>query len=494
MKRWIGIDITEDRISAVQLCRSAGRLSLEHTGVQKISGDTSQEQDAELDLQAAIKTLVTQEGFDPRATVVAAMPSGRVYFHNFRSHFSNKEDFQRLLKFELEDDFPIRFDDLVVGICSRQKRNEQEHEFLVAAVSRAELRDRTTTLVEAGLECSVVTADACALHMAAALNHDLTGKVPFLIIYMDGCRTILAISENNKLACVRYLNHQDFGAASGTSAVIASALMREIELTVSAMLQRGSVRPSKILIADNNQVVNDLSEELAKESDCEVAILNPYSQIGRPPEQRAEDGLTIAIGLALMGAHKNSDTLDFLAADALKVDQRAKTKRSALVSGVLLAAIVAVLLANLFIQLATLKNERQRIKQQIRQVFVQTLPEERRIVKELAQLTERLNELKAEYTTLTTALGQTASPLRILQRVSEKITPDHNISVSMISITGESVVLGGTGIGFESVDKLISTLNQIPEFEKVELEQKSIDFDPGSGKVPFSLSITLKSK
>jgi type II secretion system protein L len=492
VKRWIGIDITEDRVSAVQLCRSGGKLSLERVGVQQIPSDTSSQQDSAPDLQTAIRALVKQEGFEPRATVAAAMPSGRVFFHNFRTDLSNKQDLPKLLKFELEDDFPIRFDELVVGVCSRQERNEHEHQLLVAAVSRSELRDRTKILTEAGLKCSVVTADACALHAAAALNQDLAGKAPFLIIYIDACRTILAISENNKLTYVRYLNHHDFAAASGTSAVTASALMREIELTARAASEHGDLQASKILIAGNSEVAARLSEELAKESTCEIAILNPYSQIGRPPEPHAEDELTIAVGLALMGAHKSSDMLDFLAVDALKVDEREKTKRSALVSGVLLAAIVAVLLANLFIQLATLKNERQRIKQQIRQVFVQTLPEEQKIVKELAQLTEQLDKLRAEYTTLTTALGQTASPLRILQRISEEITPGQNISVSRISVTGESVALDGTAESFESVDNLISTLRRISEFDRI--EPQDIDLDTGSGSVRFSLEIALASE
>lgn len=493
MKRSIGIDISRDKVRVVQLGHSRGRLSLEQACVQQIPNSTSLNENSVTDLRTLIKAIMTQEGFDTHATATVAMPSDRVFFHSFRTELSKDEDVRRLLKFELEDDFPVPFDDLVADICSCRELKEHKRQFLVGAVSRSELRDWVKILTEAGVECSVVTADACALHTALAFSHDLAYKLPSIIIYADGSRTILAISENNRLVCVRNLNYQDVSVnEDNTSTVTASMLTREIELTWRAIFNSCSPVPTRILVSGNNELIQNLSEALTKETNYEIIILDPFVRIRCPAQQHVDSELTIALGLALMGANKNIDVLNFLAADALKEDQKVKTKQSALVFGVLLLAIGILLVGNLFIQLNTLESQRQSIKRQIRQVFIQTLPEEKRIVNELAQMTEQFERLKAEYSTFATAISNRTSPLRILQGISEKITPDENISVSNISINAESVRLSGTATSFESVDNVISMLHQIDEFDRVELQ--STDIDPRSSRLRFSLLITMALK
>jgi Tfp pilus assembly protein PilN len=79
-------------------------------------------------------------------------------------------------------------------------------------------------------------------------------------------------------------------------------------------------------------------------------------------------------------------------------------------------------------------------------------------------------------------------PLRILQTISEKITPDQNVRINDISMAPDSVLLTGAAPSFESVDNLMSVLRQVSGFNTVEVP--SIDVDPKGGGVRFTLSFT----
>jgi len=484
VKRSIGIDISKNKVSVAQLCRSRGELLLERIHVQQIRNGTSAEESSASKLQAALEVAITKGELDTRAPVVVAMPYGRVFFHNFRTDISSNRDARRLLKFELEDDFPILFDDLVAGICSYRELKEHHREFLVGAVSRLELRDWVKALREAGITCSAVSADACALHTLAKLNHELIDKTPYLVIYADDCRTIVVMTEGNRLVCVRYLNYSD------TTEIIVSALRREIELTLRTAFDTHVAVPPTILLSGTNALVNDLSEELRKDDNGEIVMLNPFDQIRYSSQQQEGSESVIALGLALVGISKNDEVLDFLTADTVETGRTAKAKRSLLVFGVLLLAIGALLVVNLFAQLNALEDERLSIKRETREVFTRTLPAEERIVNELAQMTERFEALEAEYSTLATEIRNKAPALKVLQHISEKITPDQHMGVSSISITGKLVRLSGSATSFESVDNVVATLRQISEFDSVEL--RNVDIDPTNNTVRFSLLIKME--
>ena len=167
-------------------------------------------------------------------------------------------------------------------------------------------------------------------------------------------------------------------------------------------------------------------------------------------------------------------------------------KQALYVTGALLLVIGALLVARLFYELNNLENRRELVTKQIREVFVQTLPQEKMIVNELAQMNERLETSQARYNALAAGLGDRVLPLRILQTISEKITPDQDVRINDISMAPESVRLTGIADSFESVDDLMSLLRQVSDFNTVELS--SIDVEPQSSEVRFTLAITMMLK
>jgi type II secretory pathway component PulL len=223
-----------------------------------------------------------------------------------------------------------------------------------------------------------------------------------------------------------------------------------------------------------------------------VVALNPFTNIDCPEKQQTNTDVVIATGLALIGTNEIGEALNFLAVDEFRSDQRAETKRGLFIFGLLVLAIGVLLIAKLFYELNTLENENQLLNQQVRDVFVQTLPEEKKIVNELAQMNEKLEAVRAEYNIFAAGLSEQILPLKLLQDLSEKITPDQNVRIYDISIVPQSMRLVGVVASFESVDNLTSLLRQIPEFNEIELQ--NIDVDPQSGGVRFTLSITMVSE
>lgn len=493
MKRSIGIDINRDKISIVQLCFNGGQFSLEHSCIREIPKSGSSEEKSTADIKALINSMITEENFDTSAKVTVTSPANRVFFQNFRTDLSTNEDVQQLLKFELEDDFPIPFDELVAGICGSRELKGDDREFLIGALNRLELQNRVKTINEAGLKCSAVTADVCALYAITSLSYNLIENTPSVIIHADNSKIILAISEKGRLVCVRHFNRQDLTEAGGsTLESLVSVLTREIEITLRAIFGSNTHTQLRVFISANNELLHDLSQALPEAINCQIVALNPFTKIDCPEQQQVDTDIVIAVGLALIGTNEIGEVLNFLVVDEFRSDQTAETKRGLFIFGLLLLAIVVLLVAKLFYELNTLENEDQLVKQRIREVFIQALPEEKKIVNELAQMNEQLEMVRVEYNTFAAGLSDRVLPLRVLQDISEKITPEQNIRIYDISIAPESVRLVGAAASFESVDNLMSVLRQIPEFNEIELQ--NIDVDPQSGGVRFTLSITMRLK
>lgn len=478
MKRTIGIDINKYYISLAQLCCKRGRYYLEKSYVHRMSdSDTSNNVNVE-QVQAIIKNTITSEKFDTKSPAIISMPNGRVFFHNYKTEFSSDKDIERLLKYELEDDFPIPFEDLVTNICSNV--NEKQNELLVGAVSRSELQSWTQAINETGIDCSMVTSEISALYAAVKLNHNPGGEDSSIIMHVDTSRTILGVFQKDTLMSVRYIDNIKTDE-------MAALLGREIALTLKAVSANNPV-PSKIFLSGNHNLVLSLKKQLPQEIDSEIVISDPFVKVISEAEQKKNNKLIIAIGLALIGLEPSKNVFNFLAADKAEAVQVNKTKRNVLGFVVLLAAFAALLLINFFSQLNGLEKEKKNLDQQIREVFVATLPDEKKIVNELAQMNEKYSQLEKEYNVIASEVVDRVPAIKILENISKTISPDLNIGVLGISMTPESVNFSGMAPDFESVDNIVEILQKTKDFDSVEI----VDLEPQSNNVQFSLAIKIK--
>jgi type II secretory pathway component PulL len=473
----------------VQLCFAGGRFTLERTSVREITEGASTEGRNITNVKALVENIIAEENFDTSANVTVAVPFEKVYFQNFKTDISINEEVQRLIKYELEDDFPIPFDELVAGICGSRDLSGDNKEYLVCAVNRLDLQDRLNTIQQSHLKCSIVTADVCALYTVASVCCNLKDSGCSVVIHADNSRVILLITEKYEIICTRHFRYQDLnGASEDTPLTPVQVLSREIEMTLRSMYISCNGSKIKVFMSGSNELLNDLSAILPELMNCEIIPFNHLSKIDYSEQQQPNADNVIATGLALIGANEIQDVLNFIAIDKFGAAQTVETKRGLLIAGALLVIIGILLVARLLYELNYLDGQHEIVKKQIRDVFVQTLPEEKKIVNELAQLNEQLNSVQTEYNTYTTGLNDRVLPLKILQIISEKITPDQNVRINDISMDPGLVRLQGIAASFESVDNLMDVLRKVSEFETIEVP--NIDVDPQSSGVRFTFLIT----
>jgi type II secretory pathway component PulL len=488
MARSVGIDITADGIRLVQVSRRGGKLSVlsacARTAQQGESPEATvgaQTQDAASPLAEALREVKLKAN----ATVVAGLPLEKVFFSRLGTELTEREDLRRRLQFELEDDFPLPFDDLVADICSRRGAGDDKYEYLIAAASRGQINASVQMVSGAGWRCSVLSTDVCALAAVARRVKPDDAGGPGIILHVDGGRAVLGLLQDGALACARHL------ACLGDADSIGATLAREIELTIRGTLGRQCRRPLRILLTGPAELVHELSTRLSQATGHEVVCceLSPISGPGA-----ALDGqFAIALGFALIGLDSGDAELNFLSADLSQVDRaaRSRAKRSVLVSAILLALILGLLGVGSFRRLRAMEAERADLTRAIRTVFVETFPGEKKVVNELAQMNEHVTALRKERDTLAAVMGKRIQPLQVLHLLSEKMTSDKAISISSFSVRDRIVRVTGTGGSFESVEQFLEELKQVPEFDSAALEDVALS--RGSDRPEFRLVISLKA-
>lgn len=425
---------------------------------------------------ASLTEVIREAGLQAGAAVVIGLPGEKVFFSRLKTEQVKPDDVRRLLKFELEDDFPLPFDDLVADICSRRP-GQGACEYLIAAVSRGVIGSWVQAATEGGRPCSALSTGVCALAAAANLVEEKDGD-PRMLLYADGRRAILGLVQDGAVTCARHLS------CTGDPAALADVLARELELTFRGTPGGQYQRPLKIVLSGPDELTRELAGKLSKASGREVVRLEPPVPV--------EGQFAVALGLALIGLRPADGNLNFLNADLSQVDRaaRSKAKRAAMISVGLVAVIVALLGLQTIGRLRALGSERARLTQEIRSVFVKSFPAEKKIVNELAQMTEHVNALRKERDTLVAIVGKRIQPLRVLHILSERMTADKGISIVSFSAKDRTVRVDGTGGSFESVEQFLNELRQVPDFASVEMENAALS--RGSDRPAFRLLISLK--
>ncbi len=433
----------------------------------------------------SVAEAIRRANFKTNAPVVLGLPQDRVFFGSLRTDVATLEDVRRLVKFELEDDIPVPFDDLVADVCSHRSVGEGRHEYLIAAVSREEIGRWLQALEGAGHRCSLCSTDVCALAAVARLALPAESR-PIAVVHVDGDRMILTLLHGGAIAGARHV------ACPGSAESLAANLAREIELTVRRTLGRQQ-EPPDILLSGPDALVRELAGKLSQITGSVVQSWDALPILPAPGAAGLDGQFAIALGLALIGLNSGGAELNFLTADLSQVDRvdKSRVKKAAVVFAVLLATILGLIGFRMFRELTLLEAERVSIARDIRAAFLEILPDEKKIVNEAAQMKEHLNTLQKERDALAAVVGKQIQPLRILHLLSERMTAEKGIGVSSFSVRDKAIHIAGTGSSFESIEKFVEELRQVPEFVSIELEDMAQS--RGSNRPEFRLLISVRT-
>ena len=165
-----------------------------------------------------------------------------------------------------------------------------------------------------------------------------------------------------------------------------------------------------------------------------------------------------------------------------------KNKKDVLRTGILAAAVLAMLFFGTILEYYTLNQQLDRIDHQITAIFQETFPEVKRIVDPFQQMQVKLQEVKKNAVIQTTATPHIRS-IDILDSISKGIPQGIEVDVTRMVISPDTVLISGTTDTFKSVDDIKNRLEQIEYFKKVTISSSNTD---RSGKeVRFQLKVEL---
>ena len=484
VKRCIGIDIGSSYLRAVQVLRTGDELCIEKV----FSAQTRRSKDSPPEI---LKRLSSKYGFDRRADVAISMPHDAVFFRNLETDSVGLEQIRGHNSSVLEHNFPIQPDEIVAQACSYRRLPDEKYSVLTAAVTRASLRERLSILAGAKIHPNLVEAAIFAIHSTIAVNHPEITTGQAIIAYIDESYLTLAVTQDSNILIVRNIpivSRSDDNIDS-IQEHVAELLTREAGVTWRKVFGEESDQDSKIYLAAGGDVSDDFEAAVKKNLHCQTVIVEPYAKLKCSPEHNGDTAICVAEGLALRAlAPDKTVGINFLEADNADTKRTLDLKKELTICAILVAAIAVVSLVGLFVRLSHLETKCAHIKNEIREIFQRTLPEETNIKKPLVQLEQKLESFQKDYRLFASFYPTNLSPLKVLHSITANTPPEGNIEIDDLLITTESVRLRGTCNSFESVYQWQRLLQETPGFTLVDVQD--VQKDPRGDAIHFTILIS----
>jgi hypothetical protein len=484
VKRSIGIDIGRHHIRAVQIARTAGGLQVEKSfGLQTRRSTDSPAQ--------ALRSLTSEHGFDRRAEVVVSLPHHGVFFADTQIDTTALGKLRAGETALVKDSFPLEAADTLVQICSVRPPAGGKCSILAAATSRQLVERELRLLEEAKIRPTAIDTPIGAVQLAVATNHPEVLKGTALILCADEQTASLAVTQDGSLLLVRTIpttTHRESNPDASTRQLV-DLLRSEIQITWRRLFGTETDAKLQVFLVAAPRVASSLAAAIEEETDYRVTALDAYARLGKEDEGQAGFCIAVAEGLALrVFAADRGERPDFLAAYRSRVRPAVNARRELAVCAVLCASIVLVWTFGLFLRLSRLESQRADVETQIEQIFRRTLPDEKNIVDPAAQLKQKLDAIRAEYTMSDLGGPAGASPLDILHALATHPPAQSDLMLDDMLIMGDSVRLTGSCKSFVAFSEWQHSLEEIPGFKIVEVPNPRKD--ASTGKVHFSLSLS----
>jgi Tfp pilus assembly PilM family ATPase/Tfp pilus assembly protein PilN len=485
VKRCIGIDIGSSYLRAVQMVRRGEDVCIEKV----FSMRTRRNTDSPADI---IRSMVRQYKFDRRADVAVSMPSNTVFFRNLETDSAGAERIRSLDSSALEHDFPMQSDEIVAQVCSYCRLPGEKCSVLTAAVPKKLLHERLSILAGAGMNPALVDAEIFAVHSTVAINYPEIMAGRAIIVYVNESYFVLAVTQNNNILIVRnvpIISHSG-SSINSVQEQITDVLPYEAQITWRKAFDEEIRENTKIYLVSGDSAFDGLETLVMENLNCQIISVNPYAKMESPADCSDDAGICVAEGLALRAlAPEAAAGINFLNADNADIKPALNLKREFAIFASLAVAVVVVSLIGLFMRLSHLETEYSHIRNEIRNVFQQTLPEEKNVINPLVQLEQKLQPLRKDYTLLSSVYGAGVGPVEILYTIGKSIPSGANINIDNMLISAGSVRLSGNSRSFESIYSWQRLLEKNPLFPAVDVQD--IHREPESGLIRFTISALL---
>ena len=481
-RKVLGIDIRKESISAVLVRTSLRENRIDahvHIPLPEAAEDDN-------NFKTALNILCNE--IDPGGCdCVVSISADHFSYRILQVPFKDSKKIRMVLPFELEPTVPYPIDDLVVDFIDLQSAGQSDHSDIIAvAVSRTELNPYIESLAEFKIDPEMVTVGGLPTAMCLAGQAD-PGE-DRLVLEIENASSSLFIVSEGRLQLIR--SFPTPAVADNRAGMIGAFVQRT--LAAYDELCQTEFQPLDITVTGPGLNGAGLDSDVAKVLDIPVNRLNIADHLNvqidsentKPWDPAIMDN---ALALALM-AIEGAKGLNFHKGQFAAKKIFIKHKKNWIKTGILAAAVLALLFFTVIMESYTLNRKLDHIDQQITGVFKETFPEVKRIVDPHREMQVNVQEAKKNAVNQSTA-GPHIRRIDILNSISQNIPDSIQVDVTRMVISPETVLISGSTDDFKSVDDIKGKLEQVKYFEKVTISSTNLD---RSGKeVRFVLKVEL---
>ena len=481
-RKVLGIDIRKESVSAVLVTTSLRENRIDAHAHIPLSDAEEDDNRFKTALRAVCRE-IDPSGCDCVVSISADHFSYRI----LQIPFKDAKKVRMVLPFELEPTVPYPIDELVVDFIDLQSARQSDHsEIIAVALPRMDLNPYIETLAEFKIDPEMVTVGGLPAAMCLASQAD-PGE-DRLILEIGNASSSLFIVSAGRLQLIRSFTTP---AGNDNRAGMLGAFVRRT-LAAYDEISQTDFQPLDMVVTGSGLNGASLDHDVSKVLNIPVNRLNfAESQNILMDRENTKPWNPVLLDNALALTLMTIDGIKGLnfhkgrfAAKKLFV----KHKKNWIKTGILAAAVLALLFFSTITETVTLNRKLERIDRQITAIFKETFPNVKRIVDPHREM--QVNVQQAQKIAVNqSAAGPHHRSIDILNNISQSIPASIKVDVTRMVISPETVLISGTTDEFKSVDDIKSKLEQIGFFKKVTINSTNLD---RSGKeVRFQLKVEL---
>ena len=434
-------------------------------------------------LEDGVVQVCQQAGFSGGACHLA-LGAEFFSFRNLSFPFSDRKKITQTLPFELENLSASEGDDLLADFLISGTGPEGA-QIVAATIEKEVLTDLLWALDKADVDPDTIEVAGVriALRLADALAEDCV-----LLDIRESLAELIIVSSGG-IVLIRSLQLDPKARENGRQFEELGRLVRQT-LLVSRIVDLEKKEFTLCLIGDETEHA-ELAPQLSSQLGVKVrnyqlsdqSLIKIDSSVVRAYRFRQMD---LVLALALKLKAKNG-TFNFRKDEFKKRKSTPELRTIFLRAGVPLAVTIALIVFYFGYDYKKLRDRHDATRQQVVQVFNETLPEVKRIVNPVQQLQVRINEIRKTYSGRESGTGHTV--IALLTEISARIPTSYHVVVKRMVADSDVVRIKAVTKDFNTVDNVQKELEKSSYFQSVTIS--AANQSPKKEEVSFELKLEL---
>jgi type IV pilus assembly protein PilM len=512
-KRILGFDIGKTHVHACQVLISGRSITLEKVFQETL--ETGNQSSYQEKVSKAIDTIVRQA--HKKCEIRTALSSALVVFKTLKLPFVDREKIAMVIGYEIEPLLPFSLADALIDfIITKENKEEQSSEILVAAVQKNYVIQHMEPFLQAGVSPAKISVDLFDLYALFKQIPSYTHKQGGIaLIDMGFTATRIAYIHDGQLRMIRTLSKgisrfikqlseqldmsiadaldklmrfglgpSDNSAYTETITEIMGGFLQEIQFTLQSFATKDTTNITSIMLLGGGANIKDIEVFFTKFTgiSCEQFSIQELFGAGIIKNKTKNNlGLSHVQSLATALPSPLTEDINLRKKELALSDERTFIQQ-VIVGVILLCSLFGVLVGHYWWQTSKLSAELSESKQEI----IDTLKQHFKIPKDETDLDDIIETAekevqKAEQMWFAFSSQARSSFLKYLLALHALDKEGLGLNVEQITINEGTLVLKAQVKDYEALKKLEKDLRQSKLFSYVEPQEKT----------DFTMRITL---